>query len=167
MGIVVLKRLEDAKKDHDHIYAVIKGSAVRNDGKSKLSYTAPSAAGQVITMKDAYESAGIDPKTVTYIEAHGTGTKLGDPIEIDSLSQVFASSSKQFCTVGSVKGNIGHTDTAAGIIGLIKAALCLDQKYLPATLNYETPNQNIDFEDSPFILKKQKTVLYLHSQMRK
>lgn len=153
MGIVVLKRLEDAKKDHDHIYAVIKGSAVRNDGKSKLSYTAPSAAGQVITMKDAYESAGIDPKTVTYIEAHGTGTKLGDPIEIDSLSQVFASSSKQFCTVGSVKGNIGHTDTAAGIIGLIKAALCLDQKYLPATLNYETPNQNIDFEDSPFIVK--------------
>ncbi len=153
MGSVVLKRLEDAKKDNDHIYAVIKGSAVRNDGKSKLSYTAPSAVGQAITMKDAYENAGIAPETITYIEAHGTGTLLGDPIEIDSLSRVFGTSLKQFCTVGSVKGNIGHTDTAAGIVGLIKAALCLDKKYLPATLNYETPNHNINFEETPFIVK--------------
>ncbi len=154
MGIVLLKRLADAKKDHDHIYGIIKGSAVRNDGKSKLSYTAPSSLGQTITLKDAYENAEIEPRTVTYIEAHGTGTKLGDPIEIDSLTQVFGTSQTSYCTVGSVKGNIGHTDTAAGIIGLIKTALCLDKKYLPATLHYETPNQNINFKDSPFLVKK-------------
>lgn len=153
MGIVVLKRLDDAKRDNDHIYAVIKGSAIRNDGRAKLSYTAPSANGQAITMKAAYEDANIDPRTITYVEAHGTGTKLGDPIEVDSLTRIFGSADKPFCTLGSVKGNIGHTDTAAGIIGLIKTALSLEHQFIPATVNYEIPNSNIDFENSPFEIR--------------
>ena len=153
MGVVVLKRLSDARKDHDHIYAVIKGSAVRNDGKEKLSYTAPSAVGQALAMNAAYDDAKVSPDSISYIEAHGTGTKLGDPIEIDSLSRVFGKDKPKFCTIGSVKGNIGHTDTAAGIVGLIKTALCLDNKYMPATLNYEIPNQNIDFDNTVFEVK--------------
>lgn len=153
MGLVALKRLECAKKAKDHIYAIIKGSAVRNDGSEKLSYTAPSSKGQAETIKKAYKNAGISPETITYVEAHGTGTRLGDPIEITSLNEAFQTNEKQFCTVGSVKGNIGHTDTAAGILGLIKTALSLDKKYIPATINHETPNQNIDFKNSPFIVK--------------
>lgn len=155
MGVVVLKRLTEARKDNDHIYALIKGSAIRNDGKEKLSYTAPSATGQALAMKAAYEDAKISPSSIGYIEAHGTGTKLGDPIEIDSLSSVFGNSkTDKPCIIGSVKGNIGHTDTAAGVVGLIKTALCLDNKYIPGTLNYETPNQNIDFEHTNFRVNK-------------
>lgn len=153
MGLVVLKRLSDAKKDNDHIYAVIKGSAVRNDGKEKLSYTAPSAVGQALTMNAAYEDAKVSPDSIAYIETHGTGTKLGDPIEIDSLSRVFGNNKPKSCTIGSVKGNIGHTDTAAGVVGFIKTALCLDNKYMPATLNYEIPNKNIDIQNTVFEVK--------------
>lgn len=159
MGIVILKRLEDAIRDKDHIYAVIKGSAISNDGKSKLSYTAPSESGQTIAMQTAYENSGISPETISYVEAHGTGTKLGDPIEVASLTRAFHTEKRQYCKLGSVKGNIGHTDTAAGVIGLIKTALCLKNKYLPPTLNYQEPNENIDFEMTPFIVNSKGTEL--------
>nr|WP_260866418.1 non-ribosomal peptide synthetase/type I polyketide synthase [Paenibacillus xylanexedens] len=150
MGIVVLKRLTDALRDTDHIYGVIKGSAINNDGQDKLSFLAPSVSGQVEVIQDAYQAAGVDPETVSYIEAHGTGTLLGDPIEVESLTRAFASDQKQFCYLGSVKGNVGHMDTAAGVVGLIKVALSLDHNYIPGTANYEQPNPKIDFASTPF-----------------
>lgn len=150
MGVVVLKRLQEAMDDGDHIYAVIKGSAINNDGNQKVSFAAPSIDGQAEVIQEAYRVAGIDPETVSYVEAHGTGTSLGDPIEVDSLTQAFATSKKQFCVLGSVKGNIGHTDTAAGIVGLAKVALSLKHRYLPGTVNYTSPNPKIDFEGTPF-----------------
>lgn len=145
MGIVVLKRVTDALRDGDHIYGVIKGSAINNDGQEKLSFLAPSVSGQAEVIQDAYKVAGVDPETVSYIEAHGTGTLLGDPIEVNSLTRAFASDQKQFCYLGSVKGNVGHMDTAAGVVGLIKVALSLGQGYIPGTANYEQPNPKIDF----------------------
>lgn len=153
MGLVVLKRLEDALRDGDNIYAVIKGSAINNDGKQKVGFVAPSVDGQVDVIRQAYRTAGIDPETVSYVEAHGTGTSLGDPIEVNSLTNAFASDRKQFCVLGSLKGNIGHADTAAGIAGLIKVALSLKHKYIPGTVNYDQPNPKIDFENTPFIVK--------------
>ncbi|WP_123062640.1 non-ribosomal peptide synthetase/type I polyketide synthase [Paenibacillus amylolyticus] len=155
MGIVVLKRLSDALRDTDHIYGVIKGSAINNDGQEKLSFLAPSVSGQAEVIQDAYQAAGVDPETVSYIEAHGTGTLLGDPIEVESLTRAFASEKKQFCYLGSVKGNVGHTDTAAGVVGLIKVALSLDQGYIPGTANYEQPNPKIDFASTPFKVNSQ------------
>ncbi|PQP85212.1 hypothetical protein C0Q44_12205 [Paenibacillus sp. PCH8] len=150
MGIVVLKRVTDALRDGDHIYGVIKGSAINNDGHEKLSFLAPSISGQSEVIQDAYKVAGVDPETVSYIEAHGTGTLLGDPIEVHSLTRAFASEQKQFCYLGSVKGNVGHMDTAAGVVGLIKVALSLGQGYIPGTANYEKPNPKIDFSNTPF-----------------
>lgn len=152
MGLVVLKRLEEALKDGDNIYAVIKGSAVNNDGAYKLGFTAPSAEGQADAIRKAYHIADIIPETVTYVEAHGTGTSLGDPIEVESLINAFSSQKKQFCTLSSVKGNIGHTDTAAGAVSLVKVALSMKNKFIPGTVNYEVPNSKIDFENSPFIV---------------
>lgn len=153
MALVAMRRLEDAVRDGDHIYAVIKGSALNNDGSNKISYTAPSEDGQVEVIRAAYQNAGIDPTTVRYVEAHGTGTLLGDPIEVSSLTRAFATDQKQFCTLGSLKGNIGHTDTAAGVVGLSKVSLCLDRKYLPATVNYAIPNPKANFEQTPFVVK--------------
>ncbi|NEN88877.1 MAG: acyltransferase domain-containing protein [Okeania sp. SIO3H1] len=152
LGIVVLKRLEDAVASGDYIYATIKGSAVNNDGSSKVGYTAPSVEGQAAVISEAQSIAGIDPETITYIEAHGTGTPLGDPIEIAALAKVFQENTekKGFCGIGSLKTNIGHLDAAAGVAGLIKTALALKYKQLPPTLNFETPNPNIDFANSPF-----------------
>ncbi|WP_223067485.1 non-ribosomal peptide synthetase/type I polyketide synthase [Paenibacillus caui] len=150
MGIVVLKRLEDALQDRDHIYGVIKGSAINNDGSQKVSFLAPSVEGQAEVIREAYRVARVDPESVTYIEAHGTGTLLGDPIEVESLTQAFASDRKQFCHLGSVKGNVGHMDTAAGVVGLIKVALSLKHRYLPGTVNYRRPNPKIDFANTPF-----------------
>ncbi|OPG94385.1 hypothetical protein B2I21_30820 [Chryseobacterium mucoviscidosis] len=150
MGIVVLKRVSDAMQDGDHIYGVIKGSAINNDGQEKLSFLAPSVSGQTEVIQDAYKVAGVDPETVSYIEAHGTGTLLGDPIEVNSLTRAFASDQKGFCYLGSVKGNVGHMDTAAGVVGLIKVALSLRQGYIPGTANYEKPNPKIDFSSTPF-----------------
>lgn len=155
MGIVVLKRLTDALRDTDHIYGVIKGSAINNDGHDKLSFLAPSVSGQAEVIQDAYQAAGVDPETVSYIEAHGTGTLLGDPIEVESLTRAFASDKKQFCYLGSVKGNVGHMDTAAGVVGLIKVALSLDHNYIPGTANYEQPNPKIDFAGTPFKVNPQ------------
>lgn len=153
MALLAMRRLEDAVRDGDHIYAVIKGSALNNDGGNKISYTAPSENGQLEVIRQAYHNAGISPQTIRYVEAHGTGTLLGDPIEVGSLTRAFDTTEKQFCVLGSLKGNIGHTDTAAGAVGLSKVSLCLDRKYLPATVNYENPNPKVNFEDTPFIVK--------------
>ncbi len=150
VGIVVLKRLDEALEAGDHIYAVIKGSAINNDGSQKVGFAAPSVDGQAEVIQEAYRRAQVDPENVGYIEAHGTGTVLGDPIEVESLTKAFATDKKDYCVLGSVKGNIGHTDTAAGVSGLIKVALSLHNKYIPATLNYDVPNPKIPFGEIPF-----------------
>lgn len=151
-GIVVLKRLADAMADGDNIRAVILGAAVNNDGAGKMGYTAPSLDGQADVVRMAHAAADVKADTISYIEAHGTATPLGDPIEIGALSQVFraATTRRNFCALGSVKSNIGHLDAAAGIAGLIKTALSLENRMLPASLNFERPNPEIDFSDSPF-----------------
>lgn len=158
-GIVVLKRLEDAVADGDPIEAVIKGTAINNDGALKVGYTAPRIDGQAKAIAGAYSRAGVDLETVTCIEAHGTGTPLGDPIEIEALKQVFAAKTdkKGFCAVGSVKTNIGHLDAAAGVTGFIKTVLALKNGKIPPSLNYNKPNPKIDFQDSPF---------YVNSKLR-
>ncbi len=151
-GIVVLKRLKDAIADRDHIQAIIKGSAINNDGASKVGYTAPSVSGQAAVIGEAQTLAGVDAETISYIEAHGTATPIGDPIEIAALTQAFTQSTdkKCFCAIGSVKTNFGHLDTAAGVTGLIKTVLALQHKMLPPSLHFETPNPKIDFANSPF-----------------
>ena len=157
VGIVVLKRLSDAIENGDNILAVIKGSAVNNDGAAKVGFTAPSIDGQaeVIAMAQAIADVGAD--TIDYIEAHGTGTSLGDPIEIEALTQAFEpnTSKKGYCAIGSVKTNIGHLDIAAGIAGLIKTVLSLHHKKIPPSLHFHTPNPKIDFENSPFFVNNQ------------
>ena len=154
-GVVVLKRLDDALADGDTVYAVIKGSACNNDGSLKVSFMAPSVEGQVEVYRQAYENAGVDPRTVSYIECHGTGTALGDPIEIAALSRVFSAAEdgrRNYCAIGSLKTNIGHLDTAAGVCGLIKTALSLYHGAIPASLHFEAPNPRIDFAGSPFFV---------------
>ncbi len=153
-GVVVLKRLADALADGDHIHAVIKGSACNNDGSLKVSFMAPSVEGQVDVYTRAYEDAGVSPETVSYVECHGTATSMGDPIEITSLTRAFAAHTDRrgFCAIGSLKTNIGHLDTAAGVSGLIKAALALEHRTLPASLHFESPNPRIDFANSPFFV---------------
>ena len=152
VGIVVLKRLEDAIADGDTIHAVIKGSAMNNDGSMKVGYTAPSVDGQAEVIAQALAMAEVDPETISYIEAHGTGTPLGDPIEIAALTKAFRASTqkKNFCAIGSVKTNIGHLDVAAGVTGLIKTVQALKHQSLPPSLHFETPNPKIDFANSPF-----------------
>ena len=152
VGIVVLKRLADAIADGDYIHAVIKGSSINNDGSLKVGYTAPSIDGQAAVISQAQAVAGIDAETITYIEAHGTATLLGDPIEIAALTQAFRASTqkKGFCAIGSLKTNIGHLNTAAGVAGLIKTVLALKHKLLPPSLHFEKPNPQIDFANSPF-----------------
>jgi myxalamid-type polyketide synthase MxaB len=152
VGLVVLKRLADAIEDGDQIYAVIKGSAIGNDGSTKVGYLAPSAEGQATVTATALSIAGIDPATVTYVEAHGTGTALGDPIEIAGLTQAFrlGTQQTQFCAIGSVKTNVGHLNIASGVVGFIKTVLALHHKKLPPSLHFETPNPQIDFANSPF-----------------
>jgi acyl transferase domain-containing protein/acyl carrier protein len=152
VGVVALKRLSEALRDGDHVYAVIKGSAVTNDGSAKVSFQAPGVDGQRRAIALAQRAAGVDPRTIGYVEAHGTGTSLGDPIEVEALTQAFRTGTdeRQFCALGSVKGNIGHLDAAAGVAGLIKTALSLHHKMLPPSINYETANPEIDFASSPF-----------------
>lgn len=151
-GVVALKRLSDALRDGDSIHAVIKGSAANNDGAAKVGFTAPSVEGQAEVIRAAQLLAEVTPESIAYVEAHGTGTTLGDPIEIAALSEAFRSGStrKGYCAVGSVKTNIGHLDAAAGVSGLIKTALALENAVLPPSLNFETPNPQIDFAGSPF-----------------
>lgn len=154
LGLVLLKRLEDALADGDYIYAVIKGSAINNDGTQKVSYTAPSVEGQVGVITEALAVAGISPETISYIEAHGTGTALGDPIEVAAMTQAFRASTdkKGFCAIGSVKPNVGHLNRAAGIASLIKTLMALKHQLIPLSLNYEQPNPNLDFGNSPFFV---------------
>ncbi|QMS87629.1 aminotransferase class III-fold pyridoxal phosphate-dependent enzyme [Nostoc edaphicum CCNP1411] len=151
-GVVVLKRLEDALNDGDRIYAVIRGSGINNDGADKVSFTAPSVDGQAEAVAMAQAYANFHPETISYIEAHGTATPLGDPIEIEALTQAFRvhTDAKQFCAIGSLKSNVGHLVAAAGVAGLIKTALALHYKKIPPSLNFEAPNPKIDFANSPF-----------------
>lgn len=157
VGVVVLKRLSEALSDGDTIHAVIKGVAINNDGALKAGYTAPSVNGQAEVIAMAHVLSGVAADTIGYIEAHGTGTPLGDPIEIAALTQAFRASTqkKGFCAIGSVKTNIGHADAAAGIAGLIKTILMLTHKQIPLSLHFKKPNPNIDFENSPFYVPTQ------------
>jgi len=150
VGVVILKGLEDAIRDNDHIYAVIKGTGVNNDGSLKAGYTAPSVAGEKEAIKMAMNMAEVNAESISYVETHGTGTVLGDPIEIDALIKAFSLSGEKTCAIGSVKTNVGHLDVAAGMAGLIKTILCLNHRMLPPSINYEVPNPKIDFENSPF-----------------
>jgi acyl transferase domain-containing protein/acyl carrier protein len=151
-GIVVMKRLADAVADGDTIHAVIKGSAINNDGSAKVGYTAPSVEGQAQAILAAQMVADVEPGSIGYVEAHGTATPMGDPIEIAALTQAFRSGTERsgYCAIGSVKTNIGHLDAAAGVTGLIKAVLALRHRTLPPSLHYEKPNPQIDFAGSPF-----------------
>ena len=150
VGLVVLKRLEEALAEGDSIEAVIKGSAINNDGALKVSYTAPCIEAQTAVIRAAQTMAEVDPESIRYIEAHGTGTDLGDPIELAALTQAFHTDKTGFCAIGSVKTNIGHLDAAAGVAGLIKAVLALKHGQIPASLHFQQPNPNIDFDHSPF-----------------
>ncbi len=152
VGVVVLRRLSDALRDGDVIHGVIKGTAVNNDGNSKAGYLAPSVSGQAEAVLEAHGLAGVAAETIQYVECHGTGTFLGDPIEIEALTAAFRQSTDKtgFCHVGSVKSNIGHLDTAAGVVGLIKAVLAIEHGEIPPTLGFERPNPSIEFDRSPF-----------------
>jgi len=156
-GVVALKKLKNAVADGDHIYAVIKGSAINNDGYRKAGYTAPSVEGQADAIKAALKVAGAAPETIGFIETHGTATKLGDTIEIEALKIVFKNAPRHSCALGAVKSNFGHLAAASGVAGLIKTALVLKHKTIPPTLFFETPNPEIDFENSPFYVNTKLT----------
>lgn len=157
VGAVVLKRLEDALQDRDPIYAVIKGSAINNDGTEKVGFTAPSITGQSNVIKEALLLSNVGPETIQYVEAHGTGTKLGDPIEMKALTDAYSqmTTEKQYCAIGSIKANVGHLNTAAGVTGLIKTALALKNRQLPPTVNFRQPNPELYLADSPFYINQQ------------
>ena len=159
VGLVVLKRFEDAIHDGDSIDAVIRGSAVTNDGAQKVSYTAPQVESQAAAIRQALARAEVNANTVTYIEAHGTGTRMGDPIEIAALTQAFREQTdrRQYCRIGSVKTNIGHLDAAAGIASLIKTVLALKHRQIPPSLHFNAPNPQIDFSASPFMVNAELT----------
>jgi amino acid adenylation domain-containing protein len=152
VAVVLLKRCEDAVRDGDQIYAVIRGFAVNNDGSAKVGYTAPSVEGQSRVIALAQAAAGVDPETIGYVEAHGTATPLGDPIELAALAQAFGAHSrkKNFCAVGTAKTNVGHLDIAAGVTGLIHASHIVRHGVFPPTLHYTKPNPNFDLANSPF-----------------
>jgi amino acid adenylation domain-containing protein/non-ribosomal peptide synthase protein (TIGR01720 family) len=154
VGVVVLRRLEDALADGDTVHAVIRGSTVNNDGSAKIGYTAPRKDGQAKAILEAIALAGVEPDTITLVEGHGSATELGDPIEVEALTQAFRSGTERtgFCALGSVKSNVGHLDSAAGVTGLIKTVLALEHGELPPTLHFEKPNPKIDFGRSPFFV---------------
>ncbi len=166
-GVVALKRLADALEEGDQIYAVILGSVVNNDGSAKIGFTAPGVDGQAAAVRAAHLVAGVDPASIGYVEAHGTGTPVGDPIEVRALSKAFRrrvtdepvrsagdDAGESSCVLGSVKANIGHTDAAAGVIGLIKTALCLRNELIPATPHFASPNPGLELDGSPFVIAK-------------
>jgi amino acid adenylation domain-containing protein len=152
--VVLLKRAPDAIRDGDNIYALLRATAVNNDGAEKASYYAPSVNGQARVITQALQVAGVDPASISYVEAHGTGTKLGDPVEIAALSEAYArhTDRRQYCAVGSVKSNLGHLDGAAGLAGCVKVALSLKNGSIPPSINYSRPNPHIDFANSPFFV---------------
>ncbi len=157
VAIVVLKRLEDAIADGDQIHAVIKGSAINNDGGLKVGYTAPRVEGQAAVIRAAQIAAEVAPETISYVEAHGTGTELGDPIEVAALTRAFRAGTARrgFCALGSIKTNIGHLDAAAGAAGLIKAVLALKHQQIPPSLHFREANPKIDFAGSPFYVSRE------------
>lgn len=159
LAIVVLKRLEDAIADGDYIHAVIRGTGINNDGSNKNSYTAPNVDGQSECIAEAIAMSGVNPETISYIDAHGTGTDLGDPIEIAALTKAYRSytKKKQFCAIGSVKTNIGHLVNAGGMASLVKTVLSMQHHVLPPSLNFKEPNPKIDFLNSPFYVNTKLT----------
>jgi phthiocerol/phenolphthiocerol synthesis type-I polyketide synthase E len=154
VGLVVLRPLAEALEDGDHVHAVIRGTAVNNDGRRKIGFHAPSVAGAAGAVRTAQLVAGVDADEIGYVEAHGTGTALGDPVEVAGLTRAFRQSTEQtgYCRIGSVKSNIGHADAAAGVVGLIKTVLCVEHGVLPASLNFSEPNPAIDFASTPFVV---------------
>ena len=157
-GLVLLKRLPDALADNDPIVAVVKGSAINNDGSLKVGYTAPSVDGQAAVIAEALAMADVDAGTIGYVETHGTATKLGDPIEVAGLTKAFLQSTNadsldaDQCAIGSVKTNIGHLDEAAGIAGFIKATLAVQRGQIPPSLYFSRPNPQIEFDETPFFV---------------
>ena len=159
VGIVLLKRFEDAEADGDHILALIKGTAINNDGAQKVGYTAPRVEGQARVIRAAQVAARVEPQSIRYVEAHGTGTPMGDPIEVAALTQAFRAGTDRngFCAIGSVKTNIGHLDAAAGIAGLIKTVLALSHQQIPPSLHFSSPNPEIAFAETPFYVNTKLT----------
>ncbi|MEM9922046.1 MAG: type I polyketide synthase, partial [Bacteroidota bacterium] len=157
-GVVVLKRLKDALRDRDHIYAIVKGTGVNNDGNNKVGYSAPSVQGQRKAIEKAISMARIKRESISYIEAHGTGTKLGDPIEVEALNRVFGKERPNSCAMGSVKSNIGHLDTAAGVAGFIKTVLSLKHRQIPPSLHFKQANPEVNFDRGP---------LYVNAELKK
>jgi len=151
-AVIILKRVQDAIADGDQIYGVIKGSAINNDGSNKVGYSAPSIQGQAEVIIEAQANADVHPETISYVEAHGTATPLGDPIEVAGLTQAFRHGTQKnnFCGLGSVKSNIGHVDKAAGLAGLIKTTLALHHEMIPPSLHWKEPNPKLQLQDSPF-----------------
>ena len=158
-GMVLLKRAEEAIADGDHIYALLLGAGINNDGSDKFGYAAPSRKGQADAIAMAYAVAGVDPASIGYVECHGTGTPLGDPIEVGALAQAFDQGVPRTspCLISSVKGNVGHLDVAAGVTGLVKAALCLDRGQISGTLHYSEPNPQLDLANTPFVVSGELT----------
>ncbi len=156
-GVVVLKRLADAEADGDNVIAIVRATAINNDGANKISYTAPSEDGQAAAIATAHRLAGIESDTIGYVETHGTGTLLGDPVEIAALTRAFRPGTErtQYCAIGSAKTNFGHTDAAAGITGFMKAVLCLHHRELPPSIHFDEPNPAIDFANSPFYVSRE------------
>lgn len=155
VGVVVLKRLEDALSDGDFIHAVIRGTAVNNDGSAKASFTAPSIQGQVRVIKEALLNAGVSGDSISFVECHGTGTLLGDAIELRALTRAMGKGQPATCALGSIKGNMGHLDAAAGIVGFMKVVLSLEHKMLPPTLHFSEPNPQVSFSGTPFYVNTQ------------
>lgn len=169
-GAIILKRFDDAVAMGDTIHAVIKGSAVNNDGSHKVSYMAPSVEGQAAAIHEALALADVDPETIDYVECHGTGTPIGDPIEIAALTQAYrgcGATQNGYCAVGSVKSNIGHLDTAAGVVGLIKTVLALNARQIPPTINHASANPSIDFLSSPFFVNTELKPWISHNSPRR
>jgi len=150
-GVVLLKSMESAVNDGDKIYGIIKGIGISNDGGNKGSFTAPSAEGQAAAISAALYDARVTPDSISYVETHGTATPIGDPIEIEGLKIAYGNQPKNgYCAIGSIKTNMGHLTAAAGVAGLIKTILAMNNKLIPASLGFDKPNPAIDFENSPF-----------------
>ena len=167
-GVVLLKRLEDAVADRDHITAVIRGFGVNNDGSMKAGYMAPGVDGQAGVIAAAQAMAGVNARSIAYIEAHGTATPLGDPIEVAALTKAFRLSTEDsgFCAIGTAKANVGHLDAAAGVAGVIKTAISLHRRVLPPLAQFNSPNPNIDFANTPFYVNREQTVWRSHGPRR-
>jgi len=155
-GVVVMRRLDDALREGDPIIAIVKGTAINNDGNSKAGYTAPSVTGQAEVIMLAHAVADIHPDEIDYVEAHGTGTPLGDPIEVAALTNAFQVRTKrtQYCAIGSLKTNVGHLDTAAGVAGVIKTALALERETIPPILHFRQPNSELNLSETPFFVNQ-------------